>query len=387
MSKISTHRLDDGWILFRSDIGQLVVLSATGKVVWDLLAEGYGAEEIGSLFAQSFGISVEQASDDVAQVICALQAAAFHPATAELPRTACRVPRAAPSLSDARELPSDDMADCGTFRFGQSWLRVCSAIEEIDADYFSRFRHRAAIDSADASLLEISGGPHRYRLALEGDLLAEAATLTELAAEISEFLLRLEYPDTDFLAYFHAGGVARSGKSLLLPGISGAGKSTLTAYLVANGFAYLGDDVIAIAAATWSPRPVPTCLSLKSGSWPILEHCYPTLPHLPTVHCRGRRVRYLDPPDPEGSGPPAPAPSAIVFPSYSKGAPARLHALSSLQTMIRLIESNVDLQQPASETTLLEFLRFVEQTPAFELSYSDLKATTGVLGDLLENSA
>jgi hypothetical protein len=47
----------------------------------------------------------------------------------------------------------------------------------------------------------------------------------------------------------------------------------------------------------------------------------------------------------------------------------------------------VDLQQPASETTLLEFLRFVEQTPAYELRYSALQATTGILRDLLENMA
>ena len=42
----------------------------------------------------------------------------------------------------------------------------------------------------------------------------------------------------------HAAGVARNGRSLLLPGTSGSGKTTLTIALLRAGFDWLSDDLV-----------------------------------------------------------------------------------------------------------------------------------------------
>src|SRR5207244_456655 len=155
----------------------------------------------------------------------------------------------------------------------------------------------------------------------------------------------------------------------------GIGKSTLTGYLVSHGFGYIGDDLVAMDRAGWSLRPLPTCLTFKSGSWPILTALYPQLPDLPTLQWRGRDVRYVEPDQAQHAGS---APSVIMFPAYARRGDTHLNALAPLQTMTRLLETT-DLHRPRTKATLVEFLQFVEQTPAYELVYKDLPSAKAVI--------
>ena len=213
--------------------------------------------------------------------------------------------------------------------------------------------------------------------------MADVNSLAELIGCTHELILRWEHPKTEFLAYYHAAAVSRNGHSALLPGISGIGKSTLTAYLVGYGFNYLGDDYVGMARADWSLRPLPTCLSLKSGSWPLLSDLYPELSHLPTVHYHGREARYVEPRQAQSAGR---APSVILFPSYAKDGETCLRALAPLQTMARLIETNTDLHRPATGAAIAEFLQFVERTPAYELVYRDLPSARAAIEDWLDRA-
>ena len=131
-------------------------------------------------------------------------------------------------------------------------------------------------------------------------------------------------------------------------------------------------------------RPLFPCLSLKSGSWPILTALYPRLPDLPTLQCHGRDVRYVEAGQTQFAGS---APSAIMFPTYAKRGDAHLKALAPLQTMTRLLETNTDLHQPATEATLAEFVQFVEQTPAYEMVYKDLPSAKAVIEAWLDHTA
>jgi hypothetical protein len=139
-----------------------------------------------------------------------------------------------------------------------------------------------------------------------------------------------------------------------------------------------------MARADWSLRPLPTCLSLKSGSWPILTALYPQLPDLPTLRCHGRDVRYVEPGQVQYEGS---APSVIMFPTYAKHGDAHLNALAPLQSMTRLLETNIDLHRPATEAMLVEFLRFAEQTPAYELVYKDLPGAKAAIEAWLDHTA
>jgi hypothetical protein len=196
--------------------------------------------------------------------------------------------------------------------------------------------------------------------------------------------LKWEHPECEFLAYFHAAAVSRGERSVLLPAASGTGKSTLTAFMAAHDFAYLGDDSIAMTRLDWSLRPLPACLSLKSGSWPILTALYPELPCLPAVHCHGREARYVEPRQARQA---ASAPSVILFPSYAKSADIELRTLAPLESMVRLIDAGASLHRPATSTALAEFLQFVQQTPAYELIFSDLPSAKTVIEACLDRTA
>jgi hypothetical protein len=68
----------------------------------------------------------------------------------------------------------------------------------------------------------------------------------------------------------HAGAVERDGRVMVIPGVSGDGKSTLTAALVAAGFSYLTDELVAIEPATGFVRPYPKPLDLDRNSLDLL---------------------------------------------------------------------------------------------------------------------
>lgn len=372
--------LGGDWVLCQPDMDQLVVLNATGKTVWDLLGGGFGQHEIASAFAQHFGLPTERALSNIGEVISGLQEAGFLARPPGETRTEGCAPRA-PAKRPA--IQSGPNVHCGTFQFGDHRVQMHSSLPDIGRAYFSRFRHRALDNAADVDVLEFSGGPCGYRLTFQGAVAAEANSLGEIVGRAHEFFFSWEHPKTEFLAYFHAAAVSLGDHSVLLPGVSGVGKSTLTGYLVRHGFGYIGDDLVAMDRAGWSLRPLPTCLTLKSGSWPILTALYPQLPDLPTLQWRGRHVRYVEPDQAQHAGS---APSVIMFPAYARRGDTYLNALAPLQTMTRLLETT-DLHRPTTEATLAEFLQFVEHTPAYELVYKDLPSAKAVIEAWLDPTA
>jgi hypothetical protein len=369
--------LGEGWVLSQPDTDQLIVLNATGKIVWDLLYAGLEKDEIASAFALHFGLSFEQASADVSAVISGVDH--MWPSTVDSPFPLEAAPRPSAIFPSSAEPPLDPKVDCGVFRFDVRLVRVFSTVPELGLDYFSRFQHRTAGEPADADVLELSGGSSGYRLTFGQKIVATVNTLRELIGRANGLFLTWEHPDVDFLAYFHAAAVSQSGRAILLPGISGTGKSTLVGYLASRGFAYLGDDLIAMAASDWSLRPLPTCLSVKSGSWPILEAFYPQLSHCQIVQYHGRVVRYVEP---TKTAHLAGAPSLILFPNYAKDQVAKLRPLTRLQTMTRLLETATDFDKPATTAKVTEFLRFVETTPAYEFTYSDLPSALNAIREV-----
>jgi hypothetical protein len=254
-------QLDEAYVLYYPLTDRLMLLNATGKIVWDLLNRGLEKREIGSAFAQHFGISDEQAARDVAQLLDDL--------TDEDPNGERKEADASTAVQCATGTPElawrEKPASCGVFEFGRSSIKVFSSVADLDESFFQRFQHRAAGNRHVVDVLEISAATSdaAFRLTFCGRVIAEAATIHQTMWQLVQFLLSLEHPHKHSLAYCHAGAVSHMGRSLLMPGGSGVGKSTLTGFLAAHGFAYLGDDAIAIAEEDMSLLPLPTCLSIK----------------------------------------------------------------------------------------------------------------------------
>lgn len=262
---------------------------------------------------------------------------------------------------------------------------MLSSCPQLDRTFFLRFRHRAIGAEIDTEVLRVSASASGDLITLCGRPLENVLDTHPTLARVVQVLLRLEHPQRSLLAYCHAAAVDRGGRSLLMPGSGGMGKSTLTGFLVANGFSYLGDDIVAIAEDDGSLLPLPSCLSVKSGSWPLLEEFFPALSQLPTLHRFGRDIRYVEPQGNYQCLPAAAAPSAILFPRYTTGAPTCLDQLSPLQTMIRLIGADAAMIVPATEARLAKLLSLVEQTPAFELTYSDLPGAMQAIEKVLSD--
>lgn len=371
-------RLDEAWVLYYPVTDKLLILNATAKTVWDLVGQGYEAHEIARVFAQSFGVSEPQATRDVANVLTDL--------TDTRPQEDEHVSLDAWAVDQITTASVDraKLADCGVYRFGARRIRVRSAVAELDESFFLRFQHRVTVDCQGADELNISRDGLVFRLTFGGRVVAEAKTIGQAVTHLVELLMSVEHSHQSVLAYCHAGAVSRGGRNLLMPGGSGVGKSTLTGFLAAHGFAYLGDDTIAIGEDDMSLLPLPTSLSIKAGSWTLLEPRFPTLRTLATLERYGRSIRYVAPDGNYESLQTAPAPNAIVFPAYSPGkATPQLTPVRPIQTMVHLLGAHARLSRPATEIKLAKFVRFVEQTPAYELSYSELPDAMKAIEELL----
>jgi hypothetical protein len=374
------YPFNDGAVLYYPATEKLVVLNPTGHQVWEMLGRGYSEQEIAEVFVRQFAIPVELAVEDISRVLSLLRDASVrnmhsdeHEVDLAVSDGADGLPN--PCVAKARH--------CGSFRFGHSRVRVLSSVAETDASFFSRFGHRAVTDEDAEDVLEIAATDSGYRLTFRGDIVEEVATAIMANSRVIQLLLKLEHPNTALLAYCHAAAVCRDGQSLLMPGRSGAGKSTLTGYLVAHGFAYLGDDINAIGEEDAALLPLPSCLSIKAGSWPLIEKFFPVLRQRPTLSRYGRNIRYLEPEQNYETMFAANAPSAIVFPAYSVGAATQLRALPPLETMIRMVGAHTTIFVPATEAKIAKLIRFVENTPAYELTYSELPEAMRVIEGLL----
>lgn len=70
---------------------------------------------------------------------------------------------------------------------------------------------------------------------------------------------------------FHAGAVAKEGKTLLLPGKSGSGKTTLTLGLMNHGYGYLTDEVGAVHLKTRQVVPFQRPIYFWTWSRPLRQ--------------------------------------------------------------------------------------------------------------------
>lgn len=82
---------------------------------------------------------------------------------------------------------------------------------------------------------------------------------------LGDYVVGLAFLAQPSLIFLHGGAVDLSGSGTLVTGHSGAGKSTLAAELATRGHALLGDETVALRAATGELLPVRSTLQLRPG--------------------------------------------------------------------------------------------------------------------------
>jgi len=181
-------------------------------------------------------------------------------------------------------------------------------------------------------------------------------------------MIEAAFPEIGLCAQFHAAAVAGPAGAVLLRGRKGCGKTTLTAALLDAGFDYLTDDVV-LMDTHLNVVSLPLGLSLKKGSWSVLEQTLPDLAGQKAEKIGGEWVKYLpvtvEPRQSSGL-----RIGAIVFPRFQAGACPELRRLAPLECLQLLTESGAwfSLRRRAP----WKWASWLNDTPSYSLQYSRL---------------
>lgn len=352
-SAVRAIPVDTGLLLLDTSQGRLFAYNATAASLWQLFESGCTEPEAAAALVDACGLSSNDAARHVSDI---LQHWREHGLIHSDTRTSA--PQAETWSSTVRG------------------MRVSFAVEyPEDAPLLRRLFVEAADDGTPGQLsiaIRHVEGARRAVLVDDCEMLTTDDGGLVIGA-VHQAVLEALHPETRWLALIHAGSVARNGRALALAAVSGSGKSTLSAYLARHGFDYLSDDLVALAAPDGRVVPWPMPVSVKEGSWAALAAAYPEIATLPAyATTKGQAAKLL--PAPPASWTLSPAPlAAFVFPRFDAGGPAaELTPLRTLDALQHLLTDRIWLGYPITEEGVQAFVRFLERTPAYRLTYSSL---------------
>lgn len=371
---ISLHFLDTEAVLFDSARQCLYSSNTTATFIWCCLEEGMAPSVIADTMAGRFDVAPARARAAIGQALRqwhALKlvgpAASNGDARHALDGRAAHAPkRATVHVPDARHYRLLDLSIA--LRCPPPYARI---VEPTLAAL-------AATPSAEGDVLvEIvpTGGRH-CEIKMDGTAVEYCHGPEEIVPTLKALFVGLILKESRDLAAFHAAGLAREDRCLLLPGASGRGKSTLAAALAMTGFALMSDDTMILSdGAAPAMRTMPFGACLKTGAWSALAGRAPQIMDLP-VHTRidGVRVRYLLPPrlslleDSAGHLPVG----WIVFPHYVEGAPLRMREITHTEALRRLMEGCCPLGARLDAAKVERLVEWIAGIECHDLRYGDL---------------
>lgn len=205
----------------------------------------------------------------------------------------------------------------------------------------------------------------------------------ELAPVIKAYITDRILAESGPHVVFHAACLVRDQKSVLISGRPGAGKTTLALRLVADGFAFGGDD-IAMIGPDGRAAGVPFAPAIKPGAWDIAETLRPDLKKYAV--CRrpdGKRVRYLKPEN-LARNPPH-AVGWIIFIRRKAGA-ASLNPINRVEALRRLMDASHAVEGKLDLEKCNALKQMIENAEMFELTYANLSQASEAIGGLFHRS-
>ena len=245
---------------------------------------------------------------------------------------------------------------------GEEWVSLVRRM-------FAHLETPCAQPELSISVRQVS--PSQFCLAEDGRERLRTDNSGLLIGGLYQTLLERIHPGIEWLALIHGGAVAKRDTAVVLPAPSGSGKTTLLAYLMTQGFRYLADDLVALAAPEGVVVPWPMPLSVKSGSWDVVAEVHPQMNEAPTFLTRGIETRLLVPPQDAWNVDRTPA-RAIIFPRYNPASAGELLRISSVDALQHLLADRIWLGHPLAEDRVRAFLAWLKDIPAYTLTYSNL---------------
>jgi hypothetical protein len=239
--------------------------------------------------------------------------------------------------------------------------------------------------------------PPRHRLSAQcedghwaiyanGHELLSALQAEQLGLGLLHAVRSLLYAEAEYDVAFHASMVADRAHGIMLCAPRESGKSTLAAYLVAREFELVTDEPALLHLDDASVSLLSMPISLKEGSWSVLQHAWPQLAGTP-VHTRsdGTKICLLHPPQAHFPALPRRL-THIVFPEYRSSSAACAERLNPLRTLSLLNESGMILGKHLAREDFEAFLRLVCVTPAYKLRYASLQEAGELIHEMTSES-
>jgi hypothetical protein len=372
---------DSGLLLFNPLSHRLFAFNPSARLLWELIEREFTIGKIASEFAANYGVPVESARKDIDAMIGTWR-------SLDLLCSDCE------PESSSGPVPTQDVPDWSQTR-PPAW--TANAVYSVRDKVFSLsieppnsvalirtfFQHLEIPNGEIGLRLEIRQATDRLRaLLVNGSEQFRTLDEAQLVGGLCHSILEYLHPEVEWLAMVHGAAIARGDAGLVFPAASGSGKTTLVAHLAAqDGFTYLADDLIVLAAPSGHIVPWPMPLSIKKGSWSLLSESYPSLKSAPIYNTSRGQARLLIPSSSDWKTDPVPV-HGIVFPRYIAGAVAKLTRITAFEAIERLLNDRIWLGYPMTEHRIRAFLAWIDVTPAYTLVHGNVADAARCLEDM-----
>lgn len=368
-------------LLFNPFSNSLLAFNQSARFLWDLIERGFTIGKIASEFAANYGVPVDSARKDIDAMIGTWR-------SLDLLSSDCE------PKSYSGPVPTQDVPDWPQTRT-PAW--AANAVYSVRNKVFSLsieppnsvalirtfFQHLEIPEGEIGLRLEIRQATnHLQALLVNGSEQFRTLDEAQLVGGVCQAILEYLHPEVEWLAMVHGAAIARGDAGLVFPAASGSGKTTLVAHLAAqDGFTYLADDLVVLAAPSGHIVPWPMPLSIKKGSWSLLSESYPSLKNAPIYNSSRGEARLLIPSSSNWKTDPVPV-HGIVFPRYIAGAVAKLTRITAFEAIERLLNDRIWLGYPMTEHRIRAFLAWIDVTPAYTLVHGDVADAARCLEDI-----
>jgi uncharacterized Tic20 family protein len=371
-TSIDSFELDGHSILLKQNTSRVQVLNPLASLIWQFKKNGLKDIDIAGEMSKVFGISIEHALQDIKKIHT--QWLTDFSASEE------DVPPSKEPLALAKELSEWQGLESVFLSFPNCKVRVnfdSQIIAEKVKKKLSSFVDELGSSSVDFQL-DIISHLTTFFIVKDGCVLDQVETESYAVQMISLHIVDMVCKYHDWLVILHAGGVCWQGSGVIFPALGGSGKTTLTAALIKDDFQYINDDVIPVIRDTEELVCLSTSLSIKSGSWTLLQSRYPELKSLEVFGDQEPRIKYLSPPLLEKAQVAVYA-KHIVLPNYQAGAVAELELLSPVLALQAIIEGESLLHLPLDKQDIAALIKWIESLTCHRLTYDKLDPAVALL--------
>jgi hypothetical protein len=367
--------IEDFLVLARPDVHGLYLLNSSARFIWQLVKAGVSSEEVVRELASAYRIDREAAARDVRQTLDGWQSGllSVQPGSAS--------GAAAWKESGWRESPSSRTSAHFSHNYLIKGTNVQLILETalLADEIIPRLQSIPSAPSAPDFVFRVVEDPDGFRIFCGDRSIAREDGLGAIRAVLLQEIVRI-CRGLDCLAVFHAGACGYGSRCVIFPGSTQCGKTTLSAVLMKKGLTFYSDDSVLLERATLAVPAMPFSLMVREGSWSILSPRFPDFESAPILSRFGQRVRFLPPLGGQQDDGSALA-AAIVFARFDRSAPGEISRLDTLQTLLRLQESGFWVAH--DRRSIRGFLEWLQSTPSYSLSYSDVDRAALIVRELL----